>query len=84
MGKINVDIKNNYTKYQELVQGIKKTSVQLIELDEIKKNHANTRFKSVKLTHDIHVNDDLQLIVESKVTDKRDFTEVMLSGAYRF
>lgn len=72
MGKTNKDIRDNFAKYQELVSGQKESSVKVVELTEKRKNHPNTRQRIVDVVHEKH-DDNIKLIVESKVEDKRSF-----------
>jgi hypothetical protein len=66
------EIKGDYFKYEELLKGAKKTSTATIVLDQIKGNHKHTRAKTVEVTHN-SISEDIELIVESKIANKRDF-----------
>ena len=66
------EIKNDYPKYEELLRGIKNASTKTIILDEVKGNHQNTRVKNVDVAH-ASISDKLELIIESKIENKRDF-----------
>lgn len=72
MEKAVTEIKDDYSKYQELINGIKNTSVPTITLDKIKGNHRHTRTKNIEVTHN-SIADYIELIVESKIANKRDF-----------
>lgn len=66
------EIKENYVKYKELLSKTKNTSMQTITLNEVKGNHQNTRVKKVDVAH-TSINEKLELIVESKIENKKDF-----------
>lgn len=66
------EIKENYAKYEELLVNTKNTSTKVIVLDEIKGNHKNTRVKKVDVEH-TSISETLELIVESKIENKKDF-----------
>lgn len=72
MEKRVIEIKDNFAKYEELLIAIKNTSTRTIILDEIKSNHQNTRIKKVDVSHST-IPDNLELIIESKIENKRDF-----------
>lgn len=72
MGKLNKDVKTNFNKYEELLNGSKNSSMKTIHLDEIKTQHQNTRTKTVDIKHD-SISDKLELIIESKIVNKKDF-----------
>jgi len=66
------EIKENYSKYEELVRETKSTSVSPILLDEIKGNHNNTRIKKVEIKHNT-LSEKLEFSIESKIKNKKDF-----------
>ena len=66
------EIKDNYPKYQELLNKTKNSFSKVIVLDEIKGNHQNTRGKKVDVAH-VSTGENLELIVESKINNKKDF-----------
>ncbi len=66
------EIKEDYPKYEELLSKTKNTSIPTIILDEVKGNHKNTRVKKVDVVH-TSIADKLELIVESKIENKKDF-----------
>ena len=66
------EIRDDYTKYEELLGKTKNTSIPTITLDEVKGNHRNTRVKKVDVEH-ISISERLELIVESKIENKKDF-----------
>ncbi|MGK0236370.1 MAG: hypothetical protein ACI9EK_002920 [Psychroserpens sp.] len=66
------EIKDNYPKYEELLNGNKDSSLKVVSLDEVKLNHKNTRVKKIDVLHSI-TKDRLELIIESKITNKKDF-----------
>ncbi len=66
------EIKEDYSKYEQLLGEIKSSSTQVVVLDEVKKNHENTRCKKVYVAHET-LNEKLELIVESKIVNKKDF-----------
>jgi hypothetical protein len=70
--RINEKIRDEYQKYKELVKGYKDSSLKVIELSEKRKNHPNTRQRVVEVTHEKQI-EEIYLIVESKVEDKRSF-----------
>lgn len=72
MERINKDIRDNYSKFQALTKGYKECSVKVVELSERRKNHPNTRQRIVNVTHEKEP-DEIKLIVESKVIDKRSY-----------
>lgn len=72
MEKCVQEIKENYSKYEELLVGTKNVSVETIILDEIKGNHKNTRVKSADVFHNSYT-DYIELIIESKIANKKDF-----------
>ncbi len=72
MEKPVIEIRDNYSKYEELIGKTKNSSVQKITLDEIKGNHKNTRVKKVDVNH-TSISEKLELIVESKIQNKKDF-----------
>jgi hypothetical protein len=72
MGKINKEIRDNFNKYQDLVKGYKNCSFKMVELSEKRNNHPNTRQRVVNVKHE-KFEDDIKLIIESKVEDKRSF-----------
>ncbi len=72
MGKINKEIKNNYSQYKELLANNKHVDDKVIILDGLKKNHFNTRQKHVKVEHPtIQIN--MELLIESNIENKKDF-----------
>ncbi len=68
----NKDIKIHFDKYEILMEGEKNCEMKIIILDEIKKNHTDTRLKSVKVAHPT-IAMEVDLLVESKIDDKRNF-----------
>ncbi|MGZ0014820.1 hypothetical protein [Yeosuana sp. AK3] len=72
MRKPNRTIKSNFDKYEELLNGSKNSSTKSIYLDEIKLRHQNTRIKTVDVIHN-SIPERLELIVESKIVNKKDF-----------
>lgn len=72
MAKNNKEIKVHFDKYEKLLDGEKNCEKKIIVLDEIKKNHTDTRLKSVKVEHPT-IKMDMELLVESKIDDKRNF-----------
>lgn len=72
MSKTNKEVRDNYTKYQTLVSGYKDSSVRVIELTEIRKNHPNIRQRIILVNHEKDA-DEIKLIVESKIVDKRSY-----------
>ena len=72
MEKRVIEIKENFAKYEKLLIEIKNSSSKTIILDEIKGNHNNTRIKKVDVSHST-IPDNLELIIESKIENKRDF-----------
>lgn len=66
------EIRENYSKYEELVKETKSTSISPILLDEIKDNHKNTRIKKVEIQHNT-LSERLELSIESKIKNKKDF-----------
>jgi len=66
------EIKEDFAKYEELLDKTKNTFVPRITLDELKDNHQNTRIKTVDVIH-VSLTDPLELIVESKIENKKDF-----------
>mgnify|MGYP003635337381 CR=1 FL=1 len=65
-------IQEDYSKYEELIGKTKNSLSQTITLDEVKGNHLNTRVKKVDVSHTSN-SDKLELIVESKIVNKKDF-----------
>ena len=72
MAKNNKEIKIHFDKYEKLLGDEKNSEKRIIILDEIKKNHTDTRLKSVKVEHPT-IKMDMELLVESKIDDKRNF-----------
>lgn len=72
MGKNNKEIKNNYQRYVTLLEGDKFSTTDEVILDQIKANHGNTRKKLVEVQHH-SIKEKIELIIESKINDKRDF-----------
>ena len=72
MGKPIKEIKDNYSRYEELLGQIKNSTSNPIVLDGIKSNHSNTRIKKVKAIHSTRT-ERIELIVESKIINKKDF-----------
>lgn len=66
------EIRENYSKYEELLGKTKNSSTPTITLDEVKGNHQNTRVKKVEVAH-TSIPEKLELIVESKIENKKDF-----------
>jgi hypothetical protein len=66
------EIKNDYIKYEELLNGTKNSYIKTIVLDGIKGNHNNTRVKKIELIHSSS-HEKIELIVESKIKNKKDF-----------
>lgn len=66
------EFKEDYAKYEELLAKTKNTFIPRITLDELKRNHQNTRVKIVDVIH-VSISEPLELIVESKIENKKDF-----------
>ena len=71
MGKVNKEIKNNFKHYTDLVDGRKNVKKSPIVLDE-KGNNIHYKKKNTSVTHTTE-KDDINLIVESKIINKKDF-----------
>lgn len=70
--KINIQIRENFKKYEILINDLKNSTDKVIILDEIKRNHQNTRQKKTAVTH-LSLDEKIELIVESDKYNKRDF-----------
>lgn len=75
------EIKDDYSKYEELLAGVKNTSTPTIMLDKLKENNKHTRAKSVEVTHK-SISEDIELIVESKIANKKDFKFKLRAPGY--
>jgi len=75
------EIKENYSRYEELVQETKSTSVSPILLDELKSNHTNTRIKKVEIKHHT-LPEKLEFTIESKIMNKKDFKFKLRAPGY--
>ena len=70
--RINKEIKANFPKYETLLKGKKNSTDKVITLNKVKKQHQNTLISSTGAKH-IDTDEKLELIVESKIEDKRSF-----------
>ena len=83
MAKNNKEIKIHFDKYEKLLGDEKNSEKRIIILDEIKKNHTDTRLKSVKVEHPT-IKMDMELLVESKIDDKNEITFIGLGALDNF
>ena len=70
--KVNKEIRDNFQKYETLLKGNKNSAIQTITLNDVKQRHPNTRISTTHVQHE-QVSENLELIVESKIVDKRSF-----------
>lgn len=70
------EVKENYSKYEELLGKIKNSTKKTITLDEIKGNHQNTRIKRVDVIHK-SITEKIELVIESKIANKKDFKFIL-------
>lgn len=72
MGTPIKEIKEDYSRYEELLNQIKNSTAKQIVLDGIKPNRVDTRIKKVETIHSTRT-ERIILIVESKIINKKDF-----------
>lgn len=84
--RTNKDIRDNYQKYLNFLQGYKECPDRLIYLSGIKGNHQTTRQTIVSVLHE-ESKVEIKLILESSIKDKRSYkfklrAEVLTSEPY--
>jgi len=70
--RINKEIKSNFKKYEALLKGYKNSSTEIVVLNQIKQRHPNQRISTTSVDHE-SIPEKIELIIESKIEDKRDF-----------
>jgi hypothetical protein len=81
MGKINIQIKSDYEKYEKLLFKNKQSTERLIVLTLVKPTHRNTRTQKVKVEHS-EISTNVELVVESKIENKRDFKFILRASDF--
>ena len=70
--RTNKDIRDNYQKYLEFLQGYKECPFRLIYLSGVKGNHQTTRQTIVDVLHE-ESKENIKLILEASIRDKRSY-----------
>lgn len=70
--RINREIKNDFKKYEALLKGYKNSSAEIVVLNQVKQRHPNQRISTTLVDHE-NIPEKIELIIESKIEDKRSF-----------
>lgn len=73
MGKINHDIKNNFGKFEDLLNGKKLSELSHVVMDTDKKSNAKFRLSNVSVEHESYQDEEVVLMIETKKVDRRSF-----------
>lgn len=79
--KVISEIIADYSKYRLLVDGNKDCNMKVIELSRKRGNHPNSLIETINVKHESLV-EDIELIVESKIDDKRSFKFKLRARGY--